>query len=55
MIVGLDRKRYYGYGFEHKLGNFGFQVEVFKVTEAEAKLGGIAPSDFNDEILIAKK
>ena len=38
-----------------KLEKFGFKVEIFKITEAEAKLDGIASGDFNDEIFIAKK
>ena len=54
-IVGWDHKRYYGYDFPDKLETFGFKVVIFKITEAGAKLHGIAPGDFNDEIFIAKK
>ena len=54
-IVGRDHKRYYGYDFADKLEKFGFKVEVFKITEVEAKRYGIASGDFNDEIFIARK
>ena len=54
-IVGWDHKRYYGYDFADKLEKFGFKVEIFKISEAEAKLHGIASGDFNDEIFIARK
>ena len=35
-IVGWDHKRYYGYDFSDKLEKFGFQVEIFRITKAEA-------------------
>ena len=55
VIVGWDRKRYYGYDFADKLEKFGFNVEIFKISGAEAKLHGIASGAFNDEIFIARK
>ena len=55
MIVSWDRKRYYGYDFADKLEKFGFNVEIFKISGAEAKLHGIASGAFNDEIFIAKE
>lgn len=54
-IVGWDHKRYYGYDFSDKLEKFGFQVEIFRITKAEATLHGIGSGDINDEIFIAKK
>ena len=54
-IVGWDHKRFYGYDFADKLEKFGFQVEIFRITEAEAKRHGIGSGDINDEIFIAKK
>ena len=54
-IVGWDHKRFYGYDLADKLEAFCFKFEIFKITEAEAKLRGIASSDFNDDIFIAKK
>ena len=54
-IVGWDHKRYYGYDFSDKLEKFGFEVEIFKITEAEAKRHGIASGDFNDQIFIVRK
>jgi SAM-dependent methyltransferase len=54
-IVGWDHKRYYGYDFADKLEKFGFKVEIFRITEAEAKRHGIGSGDINDEIFIAKK
>ena len=53
--IGWDHKRYYGYDFADKFEKFGFKVAIFKITEAEAKLHGIASGNFNDEILIARK
>jgi len=41
-IVGWDHKRYYGYDFAEKLGQVGFEVEIFKTTKAEARRHGIA-------------
>ena len=54
-IVGWDHKRFYGYDFADKLEKIGFQVEIFRITEAEAKRHGIGSGDINDEIFIAKK
>ena len=54
-VVGWDNKRYYEHDFVDKLEKFGFKVEIFKITEAEAKRHGIASGDFNDEIFIARK
>ena len=54
-IVGWDHKRLYGYDFADKLEQFGFNVEIFKITEAEANFHGIASSNFSDEIFIARK
>ena len=54
-IVGWDHKRFYGYDLADKLEAFCFKVEIFKITEAEAKRHGIGSGDINDEIFIAKK
>ena len=54
-IVGWDHKRFYGYDFAQKLEEFGFKVEVLKITADEAKNYGIASNHINDDIFIAKK
>ena len=54
-IGGWDHKRFYGYDFAQKLENFGFKVEVFKITADEAKHYGIASDHIYGDIFIAKK
>lgn len=54
-IVGWKNNSYYKSDFADKLEKFGFKVEIFDVTEDEAKRRGIGSDDFNDEIFITRK